>query len=146
MAEASVEVTEKATGAKRFHEPAVALIRDYGIIVSFAVLFAILSLWSGVFFTRVNLLNLLDQWSATGIIALGSTVLLISGGFDLSLDAVFAAAGIVAALVVNDTGSVPLGIAAGCAMGLGLGIGNGILTTVFRINPFVATIASSAMI
>lgn len=120
-------------------------VRDYGIVFSFVTLFVVLSLWSNVFFTKVNLLNLLDQWSTTGIIALGSTVLFIAGGFDLSLASVFAASGIAAALVANHT-TVEIGLLAGCGMGLALGIGNGILTTAFKINPFVATIASSAMI
>jgi ribose transport system permease protein len=123
----------------------IALVRDYGIIASFVALFVILSFWSNVFFTQANLSNLLDQWSAVGIIAIGSTILLISGGFDLSIDAVFAVSGIVAALVANSV-SVELGLIAGVGIGLGFGVCNGILTTVFRINPFVATIASSVMI
>src|SRR5262245_39238465 len=126
--------------------PLIAVVRDYGIIVAFIGLFVILSFWSNVFFTRTNLLNLVDQWSATGIIAIGSTIFFMAGGFDLSIDAVFACSGIVAALVANHTGSVQVGLIAGCATGLGLGIGNGILVTVFKINPFVATIASSVMI
>jgi ribose transport system permease protein len=124
---------------------ALAIVRDYGIIVAFVALFLALSFWSDVFFTQANLSNLLDQWSAIGIIAIGSTILLISGGFDLSIDAVFAVSGIVAALIANHT-SVELGLVAGAAIGLGFGICNGILTTVLKINPFVATIASSVMI
>jgi ribose transport system permease protein len=130
---------------RRHGTPAVAFVRDYGIIVAFIALFVVLSFWSDVFLTQANLSNLLDQWSATGIIAIGSTILFISGGFDLSIDAVFAVSGIVAALVANNV-SVELGIAAGLAIGLGFGICNGILTTVLKINPFVATIASSVMI
>ena len=130
-------------GGSRLH--LVAAVRDYGIIVAFIAVFIGLSFWSSVFFTKTNMLNLVDQWSATGIIAIGSTILFIAGGFDLSIDAVFATSGIVAALVANHT-SADLGLLAGCAAGLGLGIGNGILVTVFKINPFVATIASSVMI
>jgi ribose transport system permease protein len=125
--------------------PLVAIVRDYGIIAAFIALFIVLSFWSNVFFTKANLLNLVDQWSATGIIAIGSTILFIAGGFDLSIDAVFATGGIVAALVANHT-TVEIGLIAGCATGLALGVGNGLLTTVLNINPFVATIASSVMI
>ncbi len=130
---------------RRHGTPLIAIIRDYGIIVAFVALFIALSFWSNVFFTQENLKNLLDQWSATGIIAIGSTILFISGGFDLSIDAVFAVSGIVAALVANSV-SVELGLLAGLGIALGFGICNGILVTVLRINPFVATIASSVMI
>jgi ribose transport system permease protein len=120
-------------------------LRDYGIVFAFAALFIVLSLASPVFFTRVNLLNILDQWSATLIIAVAGTLVLIAGGFDLSVGSIFALSGVIAALTVGHIGAwgaILLGVGAG----LGCGVVNGTLATWGRINPFITTLATSIMI
>ena len=120
-------------------------MRDYGIVAVFVALFVVLSLASPVFFSRVNLLNILDQWSATLIIAVAGTLVLIAGGFDLSVGSIYAFSGVIAALTVGHIGAwgaILLGVAAG----LGCGVVNGIIATWGRINPFIATLATSIMI
>jgi ribose transport system permease protein len=120
-------------------------VRDYGIVFSFVALFITLSFASNVFFTHENLLNILDQWSATAIIAVGGTLVFIAGGFDLSVGSIYAVAGVVASLTaphIGAWGAILLGV----GMGLGCGVVNGILTTVGRINPFIATLATSIII
>jgi ribose transport system permease protein len=123
----------------------LAMIRDYAIIISFVALFATLSLTSSVFLTKTNLLNILDQSSALGIVAAGGTVVFIAGGFDLSVGAVFAMSGVVAAEMEPRLG--PAG-AMGLALlvGLALGISNGVIVTVGRINSFMATIGTGFVI
>jgi ribose transport system permease protein len=123
----------------------LSALRDYGIVISCIGLFAILSLSSDAFLTSTNILNILDQWSAAGIIACGATLVIIAGGFDLSVGAIFAVAGVVAAKVANSTG-VEAGILSGMLVGLAFGILNGVLSTVGRINPFIATLSTSIMI
>lgn len=120
-------------------------LRDYGIVFSFVALFIVLSVASNVFFTRENLLNILDQWAATAIIAVGGTLVFIAGGFDLSVGSIFAVAGVVAALTAGHIGAWGA-ILLGVGMGLGCGVVNGILTTIGRINAFIATLATSIMI
>ena len=123
----------------------LSVLRDYGIVVVFVALFIVLSFASPVFFSRVNLLNILDQWSATLIIAVAGTLVLIAGGFDLSVGSIYAFSGVIAALTVGHIGAwgaILLGVAAG----LGCGVVNGILATWGRINPFIATLATSIMI
>jgi len=123
----------------------LSVMRDYGIVIVFVALFVVLSLASPVFFSRVNLLNILDQWSATLIIAVAGTLVLIAGGFDLSVGSIYAFSGVIAALTVGHIGAwgaILLGVAAG----LGCGVINGILATWGRINPFIATLATSIMI
>lgn len=117
-------------------------LRDYGILIAFVALFLTLAITSDAFLTKTNLLNILNQWAPTGVIACGGTLVIIAGGFDLSVGAIFAIAGVAAAFVARDV-NVPLGFAAGIAMGFALGTLNGILTTRGRINPFIATLASS---
>jgi ribose transport system permease protein len=123
----------------------VSSLRDYGIVVSFAVLFVVLSLSSDVFLTSTNLLNVLDQWAPAGIIAVAVTLVLIAGGFDLAVGSTFALAGVVAALMMKHTGPLPamaLGVIAATACGLI----NGVITTVGRVNTFIGTLATSIMI
>src|SRR5262249_19678797 len=72
-------------------------LRSLGILIPFAVLFAVLSLTSASFFTKPNLLNILDQQSATLIIAAAGTLVLIAGGIDLSVGAVYGFAGVTSA-------------------------------------------------
>ncbi len=123
-----------------------ARVRDYGIVIGFVVLFVTLSATSEAFLTTRNLLNVLDQSAAVGIIACGATLVIIAGGFDLSVGATFAVSGVVAALVANEADAVLPGILAGLAMGVLFGLFNAVLVTVGRINAFVATLASSIML
>ena len=121
------------------------VLRDYGIVFSFVALFVTLSFASPVFFSRQNLVNILDQWSATTAIGVGGTLVFIAGGFDLSVGSIYAVSGVVAAMTAPHIGALGA-ILLGVGMGLGCGIVNGVLTTVGRINAFIATLATSIMI
>lgn len=127
----------------RRNESSIRLARDYGVLLSALGLILVLAIVSAPFRTLTNQLNLLDQWSAIGIIACGSTVCIIAGGFDLSVDAIFALSGVIAAWTIVHTGNAPLAFVLGISSGVVMGLFNGLLVTYGRINPFVATIASS---
>ena len=64
-------------------------LRQGGIILPFLVLFIVLSVASGPFFTKVNLLDILDQQASTLIIAAAGTLVLVAGGIDLSVGAIY---------------------------------------------------------
>lgn len=125
----------------------LASIAGHNAIVFICVaFFAYLSIFSGVFLSHGNFVNLLDQWSTVGIIACAATFVLIARMFDLSVGAVYALSGVVCASVVVDTGSVPLGFAAGLLSGVLVGLVNGFAVAVVNINPFIATLATSLMV
>jgi ribose/xylose/arabinose/galactoside ABC-type transport system permease subunit len=90
------------------------------------------------FLTSFNVDSLLHQASILGILAVGQYVVIVSGGFDLSVGAVVALTGVVTAATVGDIGlmSLPLAILVGGSMGLL----SGLAVTVGRIPPFVATL------
>lgn len=119
--------------------------RNYGVVVMFVLLFAILSVASGPFLTKTNLLNIAFEWSATGIIAAAGTLVLITGGFDLSVAAVFSLAGVVAARFVGPIGVGPA-LLAGIAAGALVGLINGALIVVCRVNSIIVTLASGFII
>jgi ribose transport system permease protein len=120
-------------------------LRRAGIIAPFLVLFVVLSVASGPFFTKVNLLDILDQQASTLIIAAAGTLVLVAGGIDLSVGAIYALAGVTAAKL---TLSVPpvVAVLAGIAVGLVVGLANGLITTIGRINSLIATLAMSFVI
>jgi len=140
-----VETAEAVEQATRAARTPLRAMRDYGIVLTLVALVVVLSLASDAFLTTTNLFNILDQWAPLGIIALGMTLVLIAGGFDLSAGAVFALAGVIAATAANEFGIVP-GILLGCAVGLLAGVINGVLITGAGINAFVATLATSIML
>ncbi|MFN8006718.1 MAG: hypothetical protein U0V70_06810 [Terriglobia bacterium] len=92
------------------------------------------------FFTLGNLTNLLRQVSINGIIACGMTVLIISGGFDLSVGAMLALSGVMAVHFAANH----LILAAFVPLSLGLlgGLTNGVLVSKFSINPLIVTLGT----
>jgi ribose transport system permease protein len=124
---------------------ATARLRSLGILIPFAILFAVLSVTSSSFATKPNLLNILDQQSATLIIAAAGTLVVIAGGIDLSVGAIYGFAGVTSAhfaLRTSPVAAILLGIGAGLAIGLV----NGLVTTLLRINALIATLAMSFIV
>ena len=83
------------------------MLRDDAIVVAFLALFVVLGFASPPFLTWINLLNTLESGSIYGIVAIGLTILLIAGEFDLAAGAVFVFAGIVAASLQPTLGTWP---------------------------------------
>jgi galactofuranose transport system permease protein len=91
------------------------------------------------FATPENVVNVLRQNSMLGLVALGMTFVILTGGIDLSVGALLAVAGVVAAML-SPRGSVVAIAGALAAAGL-LGVVNGVLITKVRIQPFIVTLA-----
>jgi ribose transport system permease protein len=119
--------------------------RRGGIIIPFLILFIVLSIASGPFFTKTNLLDILDQQASTLIIAAAGTLVLVAGGIDLSVGATYALASVVATKLALSVNPV-LAIGAGIGVGLGVGLVNGVIATYFRINSLIATLAMSFVV
>jgi ribose transport system permease protein len=121
-------------------------LRQYGVVVVLLILVTIMAIASPVFLSFANVANILQEWAPVGIMAVAGTVVIIAGGFDLSTSAMYAFAGVVAAMVTNSTGSVAAGLASGIGVGLASGIVNGAIVSIGRVNPFMATLATGLMI
>src|SRR4051794_5396313 len=80
----------------------VEILSKYGLIAGFIVLCVVMSLLSPVFFTEINLINILRQVAVTGVISVGMTFAIISGGIDLSVGSILAFAGFVMVSLEND--------------------------------------------
>lgn len=119
--------------------------RNYGILVVTVGLFLLLALTTDGFLTFRNMRNILDQQSTVLIAACFMTMAIISGNFDVSAASVFVAAPLVALVVENATGSIPLALLAGLLAGGAMGLFNGLVVTKLGVNSFIATLASSFM-
>lgn len=120
--------------------------RSSGILIPFIVLFIALSIGSGPFLSKTNLLNIVDQQSATLVIAVAGTFVLISGGIDLSVGAVYGLSSVVFGELAAHGWNPTLAIIAGVLSGVLVGVVNGVVSTYFRINSLIATLAMSFVV
>jgi len=111
------------------------------MLTAFLLICLVLSLLTPGFFSIQNTTIILRQVSINGILAIGVTFVIISGGIDLSLGSVVAFTGVVAALFAHP-GEYPLIIALGMAILAGLAIGgvNGLAVTRGKVAPFIVTL------
>lgn len=117
------------------------LLKNNGILIVFFLIIVGLSILSPYFMTTNNILNIIRQTSIYGIIAVGMTFVILTGGIDLSVGSILALSGAVAAGLMKNHAVAPL-VAALIAILVGAGIGliNGLLVTIGKIAPFVVTL------
>ncbi len=98
------------------------------------------------FFTSTNLSSVVRQTAVINIMALGMTMVIITGGIDLSVGSILALAGCLGTMTMTSGLPVPVGIAVGILVGCLAGLLNGVLTTRLRINPFIVTLGTLLII
>jgi ribose transport system permease protein len=118
-----------------------AVLRTYGILLSFVILVTAVALWSPSYATQTNIFNLLSQWAPAGIMAVAMTFVILTGGLDLSIAAGFSLCAVTAA-GVGLHAAPPIAFLAALAVGLAIGLGNGLLVAGIGINPFITTIGT----
>jgi ribose transport system permease protein len=96
------------------------------------------------FLARDNIFNILTQNVQVGLIALGMTFVMIAGGFDLSVGAIYAAGATVYAMEAKVM-ALPLAALLALTVGLIAGTTNGLIVTRLRVNPFVATLGTTSI-
>jgi ribose transport system permease protein len=116
-----------------------------GILIPFVILLVLLAVISPAFLRVQNFTNILDQQAGIIIVACAGTLVLIAGGIDLSIGAIYGLAG-ATALIVASAVSTPVGIVAGIVVGLVVGLVNGLIVTRFRINALIGTLAMSFVV
>jgi ribose transport system permease protein len=94
------------------------------------------------FLTIPNARTVLAQYSGLAIATIGMTFVIVSGGIDLSVGSTAALASVTTAMVLATTASPTLALITGLATGAGVGLVNGLLVSVVRIPPFVATLGT----
>jgi ribose transport system permease protein len=121
-----------------------------GALVLLSIASALLSPY---FLQWQNLLNIVRQVSYTGLIALGMTFVITSGGIDLSVGSMVAFVGALTILILNasvDAGhppgvSVAAAVACSLVVGVACGLANGLIITKGRVAPFIVTLGTMAL-
>ena len=119
------------------------ILNTYGIFLVLAVMCIVISILSdGRFLAYRNIVNVFRQVSITGILAIGATLILITGGFDLSVGSVLALAGVIAADMAHPESGFPLAAVFLTAVVIGLAAGavNGSLVAYAGAPPFIVTL------
>ena len=145
-------MTEEAV-QRAAHERATAAVRpghrlrgllagtEAGVVISLALLVALFVLLSPAFLSGANIRSMLGTMSFVGIVAVGQTLLLVAGEFDLSVGSVAGLSAVIAAWLMVKAGlPAGIGLVGGLACGAGLGLVNGVVVVRLGIPAFIATL------
>lgn len=122
------------------------LLGEQGLVVIFAVAFAIVALTVPNFLTGRNMLGLLQSVVTIGIVACTMMFCLASRDFDLSVGSMVAFSGMVAVMASNASGSILIGLVAALLCGGFVGLVNGVVIAHFRINALITTLATMQIV
>jgi ribose transport system permease protein len=138
----AAEPAPQPAADRRFSVPWLkAMALRYSMFLVMLLVIAYFSYRSARFSTPENLQTILIAAAPFALIALGQTLVILTGGIDLSVGSVIAMAGMTGALVAKDNpGNVWLPIIAGMATGLLAGAINGTLVSRLNVPPFIATL------
>lgn len=143
-----VETTAAVDEATRKRDRRLAMIDRigrYGMSIVLVAVVTVVAITNADFRNTDNLLNVLQQSSLIGIVSCGMLVMIIAGGFDLSVGAVGAGSSVAAAAVMLHQ-QVAIGVLAGLGVGLAVGLFNGLVITKIGVTPFVTTLATASLV
>jgi len=118
----------------------------FGLLVALILELIIFASLSPYFFSSTNFSNIGRAMVIIGIGSIGATIVIISGGFDLSVGSVMAASGMLAAFVINQGQSNLVGVVLALMLGCIIGLLNGFVIGYLRINPLIATLAMLSIV
>jgi ribose/xylose/arabinose/galactoside ABC-type transport system permease subunit len=129
----------------------LSLKKKSGVLRSFALVFVIIgiviimSFASPVFMTSKNIVNIIRQVSINGIIAVGMSFVILTGGIDLSVGSVVAITGVVAGYLLEQGTNFLAACFVAVLISLAFGALNGVLIAYVGFQPFIATLATLTM-
>ncbi|MCP1854544.1 MULTISPECIES: ABC transporter permease [unclassified Bradyrhizobium] len=145
MSQAFVETTAPETPADpgiRRQKVVRLLVQFFGMGFFYLLIVVSLSFASPFFLTWSNAANVLTNVTVIGIVSLGQSLAIISGGFDLSVAGVLPLGSVLFALFSNAGMNVPAAIALVIIIGAVVGLINGLIVTKIRISPLIVTLGT----
>lgn len=120
------------------------IIGKYGVYIALLVLFIVMSITSDSFLTVTNLFNILKQNAVYGILAVGMTFVIVTGGIDLSVGAIVALSACFATKLAQEGSELPVVVAltVGVLAGIVCGAFSGFFISYANIPAFIATLAT----
>jgi len=120
--------------------------REFGTFLVVVVIFITMSFASPYFMTRTNMHALLLALSIQTIIGVGMTILMVSGGFDLSVGSVVGLTGLIAGMLIKKAGvPVPVAVIISLLAGAAIGLFHGLMVTKVGLNAFIVTLAGLSL-
>ena len=113
-----------------------------GLIACVLVLAAVFAARNGTFLSPSNLIELLRSATLYFIVACASTLVLVGGGLDFSIGAVYALGAVVTGLLMTHGTPWPLALLAGVAVGVGVGLANAAASIYLGVPPLIATLGT----
>ena len=141
MASAPRPAGQRNTGAARV----TRALNELTILVGFVAISLYLAITTPTFLTTANLLSILLASSLIGIVAVGETFVIVTGGIDLSVGSVVAFTGVMAGLALKAHVPVPLAVATGIGFGALSGGFIAFAVTTLAMSPFIVSLAVLAM-
>jgi L-arabinose transport system permease protein len=150
MMDVGVEIVAKSAGSARGRSALVRAIQaigthNFSLLIALAILIAIFGiLRPDVFFLPRNISNIGQAIAILGVLATAQTIVIISGGLDISVGSVLGMSTVCIALAVESTGSTALAIFFGIGVSAVMGVVNGLIITLGRVNAVIATLGTMA--
>jgi L-arabinose transport system permease protein len=135
-----------SSAARTVRQHLTGLWESMGMLAIFLLLFIGLAIFVPNFFSVINMRGLALSVATVGIIACTMLFCLAAGDFDLSVGSVVALSGVLAAVVINHTHSITLGIGAGILAGALVGVVNGTVIARLGINALITTLATMQIV
>ena len=147
MTDLNSAITTEASASSTTTNGFVRMLRRNWITIAiFIVLLIALAIFVPAFYQPANLLNVARQSSIIGVVAIGMTFVILTGGIDLSVGSVLALSGVTMAMLINGGVAPGLAIVIALVVGLAAGVLNGFIVAVLKIQPFIATLATMVAI
>jgi ribose transport system permease protein len=122
----------------------ISEFRNVGLLGVLVVLGIIGGITAGTFWTRSNILTILQQASVVGVLSVGMTFVIIGGGIDLSVGKAMALASVWCTTISTQSYGPVVMVLCALAVGMAVGLVNGVLIAYGRVVPFIATLAMLA--
>lgn len=122
------------------------MIRKLLPFLTLVALFVFLSVRSPYFLDATNLSSVVRQTAVINVMALGMTMIIITGGIDLSVGSILAMGGLLGTMSMEKGAPIAVGVLIGVAAGTFWGFVNGLLTTSLKINPFIVTLGTLGIV
>src|SRR6201997_191913 len=131
---------EKASRRRTFRLP-----REIGILGALVLMLLVLTICIPQFRDLQNITNITRNFSFVGIVAMGMTCVILTGGIDLSVGSVWGMTAVIVAYLLTHSWPVPLAILISLLAASGIGLLNGLCITRLKMSPFVPTLATLAI-
>jgi len=141
----AVQESALRTGGRAAIWRRIIATREIPLLALIAVVVLVMSIASPYFFSASNFRAMAIGLVPTAIIAIGMTLLLVSGAFDLSVGSALALTGTIVALLVVSGLPVVVAVPITALAGAGIGLVNGVLVTRLSVNPLVATLGTMSV-